>query len=83
MNIILPTMATLSAANIDVYFGKSMGETGLCRRFLGACICLGFSLALIIVHKGEVLAQRGDFAGSSKYCEVPQVISKEDHKVLG
>ena len=48
---------------------------------LGTCICLAF-VALIIVHKGEVLARRGNFAGSLNYCEVPQVISKEDHKFL-
>ena len=80
MNIILPTMATLSAATLMCILVKAWAKPVFVVVF-GACICLAF-VALIIVHKGEVLAQRGNFAGSLKYCELPQVISKEDHKFL-
>ena len=48
---------------------------------LGACICLAF-VALIIVHKGEGIAQRGNSAGTLNYCDIPKAISKEDHKFL-
>jgi len=45
------------------------------------CICLAF-VTLIIVHKGEVIAQKGNSAGTLNSCEVPQAISKEDYKFL-
>jgi len=48
---------------------------------LGDCICLAF-VTLIIVHKGEVIAQKGNSAGTLNSCEVPQAISKEDYKFL-
>jgi hypothetical protein len=48
---------------------------------LGACICLAF-VTLIIVRKGEVIAQKGNSAGTLNSCEVPQAISKEDYKFL-
>jgi negative regulator of sigma E activity len=48
---------------------------------LGACICLAL-VALVVVYKGDVTAQRGNPAGAAKICDVPQAISKEDHKFL-
>ena len=48
---------------------------------LGACICLAL-VTLVVVHKGDVTAQRGNPAGSANIRDVPQAISKEDHKFL-
>ena len=48
---------------------------------VGACMCLAL-VTLVVVHKGDVTAQRGNPAGASNICEVPQAISKEDHKLL-
>jgi hypothetical protein len=47
---------------------------------LGACLCLAF-VALIVGYKGEVTA-RGRSPASANICDVPQALSKEDHKFL-
>ena len=80
MNTILPTMATLSAVTLMCILVKAWAKPVFVVVF-GAFICLAF-VALIVVHKGEVLAHMGNFAGNLNYCKVPQVISKEDHKFL-
>ena len=48
---------------------------------LGASVCLAFVI-LIIVYKGDIIAQRCNSAGTLNYSDVPQAISKEDHKFL-
>lgn len=48
---------------------------------VGACMCLAL-VTLVIVHKGDVTAQRGNPAGTASICDVPQAISKEDHQFL-
>jgi hypothetical protein len=47
----------------------------------GACICLAF-VTFIIVQKGAVIAQWGNSADTLNFCDIPQAISKEDHKFL-
>jgi hypothetical protein len=79
MNIILPIRLLCRLAH-NVYLDKRMGKPVLVVVF-GACICLAL-VTLIVVHKGDVTAQRGNPAGASNICEVPQAISKEDHKLL-
>jgi hypothetical protein len=44
----------------------------------GACICLAF-VTLIIVQQGAVITQRGN---TLNFCDIPQAVSKEDHKFL-
>ena len=63
-----------------MYLDKTMGKPVLVV-VLGACICLAF-VALVVVHKGDMTAQRGDSARASNIRDVPQAISKEDHKFL-
>jgi hypothetical protein len=46
----------------------------------GACICLAF-VTLFIVQKGAI-AQWGNSADTLNFCDIPQAISKEDHKFL-
>jgi hypothetical protein len=48
---------------------------------VGACMCLAL-VTLVIVHKGDVTAQRGNPAGTTSIRDVPQAISKEDHQFL-
>src|SRR5271169_5938473 len=47
----------------------------------GGCTCLAF-VTLIIVQKGAVIARWGNSADTLNFCDIPQVISKEDHKFL-
>jgi hypothetical protein len=47
----------------------------------GACICLAF-VTLIIVQQGAVITQRGNSANTLNFCDIPQAVSKEDHKFL-
>ena len=47
----------------------------------GACICLAF-VTFIIVQKGAVIAQWRNSADTLNFCDIPQDISKEDHKFL-
>jgi hypothetical protein len=79
MNIICRLWPLCRLAH-NVYLDKRMGKPVLVV-VLGACICLAL-VTLIVVHKGDVTAQRGNPAGASNICEVPQAISKEDHKLL-
>jgi hypothetical protein len=46
-----------------------------------ACICLGF-VTLFIAQKGAVIAQWGNSANTLDLRDIPQAISKEDHKFL-
>ena len=48
---------------------------------LGAGICLAL-VTLVVVHKADVTAPRGNPAGASNICDVPHAITKEDHKFL-
>jgi hypothetical protein len=79
MNIILPTMATLSAGTL-VFFGKNMDETRPDRSSRGLHM-FGFR-NINYCPQGEVIAQKGNSAGTLNSCEVPQAISKEDYKFL-
>ena len=47
----------------------------------GACISLAF-VTFIIVQKVAVIAQWGNSADTLNFCDIPQDISKEDHKFL-
>ena len=48
---------------------------------LGACVCLAL-VTLVVVHKGDLTAQRGNPAGGANIRDVPQAVSKEDHRFL-
>jgi hypothetical protein len=80
MNFLLPTLATLSAGTLVCILVKTWAKPILAV-VLGASVCLAF-VTLVIVYKGDVFAPRGNSAGTLNYSDVPQAISKEDHKFL-
>jgi hypothetical protein len=73
-------MANLSTGTSRCVLFKSRAKLALLGA-LGVCISLMFA-KLIIVHRGEVIDRSGNSAGTLSYCDVPQTISKEDHKFL-
>jgi hypothetical protein len=80
MNTIFPTMAILSAGALMYVLAKAR-EKPVLLVVLAACIGLAF-VTLLIIHKGDVIAQRGNSASPLNYRDVPQSISKEDHHFL-
>ena len=80
MNFLLPTLVALSAGTFVCILVKAWAQPILAV-VLGASVCLAF-VTLIIVYKGDIIAQRDNSAGTLNYSDVPQAISKEDHKFL-
>ena len=76
----MPTLVALSAGTFVCILVKAWAQPILAV-VLGASVCLAF-VTLIIVYKGDIIAQRDNSAGTLNYSDVPQAISKEDHKFL-
>jgi hypothetical protein len=80
MNTILPTTVILSAVTVTYIFVKAAAKPVVVV-VLVACLCLVLA-TFIIVHKGDVIAQKGNSGGTLNYCDVPSAISREDEKFL-
>jgi hypothetical protein len=80
MSNILPIIVALSAATV-MYILVKAGAKPILVVVLGACIGLAF-VTFIIVHRGGVIARRGNSAGSLIYSAVPTAISEADHRFL-